>query len=58
MAKEQKADRQQKAPDESSTAASDTQNERARAWAKEHGYDVNDRGRVPADIREAFEKSR
>ncbi|MFF1776970.1 Lsr2 family protein [Streptomyces virginiae] len=25
-----------------------------RAWAKEKGYDVNDRGRVPAKIREAF----
>ncbi|TJZ42742.1 Lsr2 family protein [Streptomyces piniterrae] len=28
-----------------------------RAWAKENGYSVNDRGRVPADIREAFEKA-
>ncbi|MFF4607635.1 Lsr2 family protein [Streptomyces sp. NPDC001339] len=28
-----------------------------RAWAKENGYNVNDRGRVPADIREAFEKA-
>ncbi|WP_329271851.1 histone-like nucleoid-structuring protein Lsr2 [Streptomyces sp. NBC_01451] len=28
-----------------------------RAWAKENGYDVNDRGRVPADIREAYEKA-
>ncbi|MEU5435422.1 Lsr2 family protein [Streptomyces sp. NPDC020719] len=27
-----------------------------RRWAKEQGYAVNDRGRVPADIREAFEK--
>ncbi|MFI5621023.1 Lsr2 family protein [Streptomyces sp. NPDC051567] len=29
-----------------------------RAWAKENGYNVNDRGRVPADIREAFEKAK
>jgi hypothetical protein len=28
-----------------------------RAWAKEKGYDVNDRGRVPATIREAYEKA-
>ncbi|MEU7180018.1 histone-like nucleoid-structuring protein Lsr2 [Streptomyces celluloflavus] len=30
---------------------------KVRAWAKENGYNVNDRGRVPADIREAFEKA-
>ena len=28
-----------------------------RAWAKENGYEVNDRGRVPAPIREAYEKA-
>ncbi|MGY4969595.1 histone-like nucleoid-structuring protein Lsr2 [Streptomyces nigrescens] len=28
-----------------------------RAWAKENGYPVNDRGRVPADIREAYQKA-
>ncbi|MEU3640967.1 Lsr2 family protein [Streptomyces albogriseolus] len=28
-----------------------------RAWAKEQGFDVNDRGRVPADIRAAYEKA-
>lgn len=26
-----------------------------RNWAKEHGYQVNDRGRVPNNIREAYE---
>lgn len=26
-----------------------------RAWAKENGYEVNDRGRVPATIRKAYE---
>ncbi|MFD8089008.1 histone-like nucleoid-structuring protein Lsr2 [Streptomyces malaysiensis] len=25
-----------------------------RAWAKESGYEVNDRGRVPASVREAY----
>jgi len=28
-----------------------------RAWAKENGHDVNDRGRVPANVREAYEKA-
>ena len=30
---------------------------RIREWAKEQGYEVNDRGRVPASIREAYEKA-
>jgi Lsr2 len=28
-----------------------------RAWAKENGYEVNDRGRVPASVKEAYEKA-
>ncbi|AKH83830.1 hypothetical protein AA958_18260 [Streptomyces sp. CNQ-509] len=28
-----------------------------RAWAKEQGYEVSERGRVPANIREAYEKA-
>lgn len=28
-----------------------------RAWAKDQGYEVNDRGRVPASIRQAYEKA-
>lgn len=28
-----------------------------RTWARENGYEVNDRGRVPAPIREAYEKA-
>ncbi|WP_435270938.1 histone-like nucleoid-structuring protein Lsr2 [Streptomyces sp. 1222.5] len=28
-----------------------------RAWAKEQGYEVNDRGRVPSTIREAYAKA-
>ncbi|MGI5372675.1 histone-like nucleoid-structuring protein Lsr2 [Streptomyces sp. CA-251387] len=31
--------------------------EELRAWAREHNYQVNDRGRVPASIREAYEKA-
>ncbi|WP_327350530.1 histone-like nucleoid-structuring protein Lsr2 [Streptomyces sp. NBC_01304] len=29
-----------------------------RAWAKENGFEVSDRGRVPATVREAYEKAR
>lgn len=28
-----------------------------RAWAKEQGYEVNDRGRVSATVRESYEKA-
>ncbi|WP_030689650.1 histone-like nucleoid-structuring protein Lsr2 [Streptomyces sp. NRRL B-1347] len=28
-----------------------------RAWAKGNGYEVNDRGRVPTAIREAYDKA-
>ena len=28
-----------------------------RAWAKENGHEVNDRGRVSAEVREAYEKA-
>ncbi|TSB19296.1 Lsr2 family protein [Streptomyces sp. NBC_01525] len=28
-----------------------------RAWARENGYNVNDRGRVPVEIREAYAKA-
>ncbi|WP_340376640.1 Lsr2 family protein [Streptomyces sp. SS7] len=30
---------------------------RIRAWAKENGHEVNDRGRVPASVKEAYEKA-
>ncbi|WP_327356309.1 histone-like nucleoid-structuring protein Lsr2 [Streptomyces sp. NBC_01304] len=29
-----------------------------RAWAKVNGFEVSDRGRVPAAVREAYEKAR
>ncbi|MEV0115277.1 Lsr2 family protein [Streptomyces sp. NPDC050844] len=29
-----------------------------RAWAKANGFEVSDRGRVPASVREAYEKAR
>ncbi|MFJ5221208.1 Lsr2 family protein [Streptomyces sp. NPDC088354] len=45
-----------------STAPKPTQSSdetaKVRAWAKENGYEINNRGRVPASIREAYEKVR
>ncbi|MDI3418412.1 histone-like nucleoid-structuring protein Lsr2 [Streptomyces luteolus] len=38
-------------------AASSENTAQIRAWAKENGFEVNDRGRVPASIREAYEKA-
>ncbi|WP_432190518.1 histone-like nucleoid-structuring protein Lsr2 [Streptomyces sp. Tue6028] len=32
--------------------------EELRAWARENGHQVNDRGRVPVSIREAYQKAR
>jgi hypothetical protein len=32
--------------------------EEVRAWARANGHEVNDRGRVPREIREAFEAAR
>jgi hypothetical protein len=39
----------------SSTSTVDTA--AIRSWAKENGYEVNDRGRVPANVREAYDKA-
>ncbi|MFG2228066.1 Lsr2 family protein [Streptomyces sp. NPDC048644] len=39
-------------------AASSEDTAAIRAWAKENGYSINDRGRVPADIREAYQKAK
>ncbi len=40
------------APRKRSTASSDTA--AVREWAQRNGYTVGDRGRIPADIREAY----
>ncbi|MFC9231375.1 Lsr2 family protein [Streptomyces decoyicus] len=37
--------------------ASNSDTAQIRAWAKENGHEVNDRGRVPAPVREAYEKA-
>lgn len=29
-----------------------------RDWARENGFTVNERGRIPAEVREAYEKAR
>lgn len=35
----------------------DPDTDKVRAWAKENGLDVKDRGRVPGEIRKAYEKA-
>ncbi|WP_441245452.1 histone-like nucleoid-structuring protein Lsr2 [Kitasatospora sp. McL0602] len=39
----------------SAAGAADTA--KIRSWAKENGYEVNDRGRVPSTVREAYERA-
>ncbi|MCX4564497.1 Lsr2 family protein [Streptomyces phaeochromogenes] len=39
-------------------SAADGDTAQIRAWAKENGYEVNDRGRVPAEIKEAYAKAK
>ncbi|MDT0467109.1 MULTISPECIES: histone-like nucleoid-structuring protein Lsr2 [Streptomyces] len=39
-------------------AAAGPSAEEVRAWARENGYEVNDRGRVPRELREVFEAAR
>jgi hypothetical protein len=41
----------------SSSAASGTSAAEIREWARSNGYDVPERGRIPAEIREAFESA-
>ncbi|MEV0220711.1 Lsr2 family protein [Streptomyces sp. NPDC050704] len=46
------------APKRSGTAASGSgDTAKIRAWAKENGYEVNDRGRVSAEVRSAYDKA-
>jgi len=39
------------------TAVRNADTAKIREWAKEQGYDVSERGRVPASIREAYAKA-
>ncbi len=41
----------------SSGGSSSQDTAKIRAWAKDNGYDVNDRGRVPGTVREAYEQA-
>ena len=47
----------QAAPKNRSSATS-TDSQRIRTWARENGYEVSDRGRVKAEIAEAFQAAR
>lgn len=39
------------------SSAAGAETPKIRAWAKENGYEVNERGRVPTNIREAYKKA-
>ncbi|MEV5599156.1 Lsr2 family protein [Streptomyces sp. NPDC052496] len=41
----------------SGSASGSGETAKIRAWAKENGYEVNERGRVSADIREAYQNA-
>ncbi|MFI2238893.1 Lsr2 family protein [Streptomyces chrestomyceticus] len=41
----------------SASASGSGETAKIRAWAKENGYEVNERGRVSADIREAYQNA-
>ncbi|MFH8349204.1 Lsr2 family protein [Streptomyces sp. NPDC018045] len=41
----------------SGAASGSGETAKIRAWAKENGYEVNERGRVSADIREAYQNA-
>lgn len=40
------------------SAADREQNQAIRAWARKNGYDVSERGRIPAEVIEAYHKKR
>lgn len=37
-----------------STSSSSGETKKIREWARDNGYDVSDRGRIPADIMDAY----
>ena len=39
----------------SSTPASTSDTAKVREWARQNGYTVSDRGRIPSNVREAYE---
>ncbi|MGH4033033.1 histone-like nucleoid-structuring protein Lsr2 [Actinomycetota bacterium Odt1-20B] len=43
---------------QSATGSNSSDTAAIRAWAKDNGFEVNDRGRVPASIREAYDKAK
>ncbi|MBB1243103.1 Lsr2 family protein [Streptomyces durbertensis] len=46
-----------KAARSTTASSSSAETPKIRAWAKENGYEVNERGRVPTTIREAYKKA-
>ncbi|MFJ7305625.1 Lsr2 family protein [Streptomyces sp. NPDC099088] len=52
-----KAGKARRSSGRASSASGSNDTPAIRAWAKENGYEVNDRGRVPATVREAYDKA-
>ncbi|MEE2521997.1 Lsr2 family protein [Pseudarthrobacter sp. J75] len=46
-----------KAPRGKAAAARNQDSAQIRQWAREHGYTVNSRGRIQAEIQEAYQKA-
>ncbi|QPP10287.1 Lsr2 family protein [Streptomyces bathyalis] len=46
-----------KGPGRAPSAGGSNETAKIREWAKEQGFEVNERGRVPATVREAYEKA-
>lgn len=40
-----------------SSTAEREQNQAIRAWAREQGYEISDRGRIPTEVAEAYRKA-
>ncbi|GAB2898504.1 histone-like nucleoid-structuring protein Lsr2 [Streptomyces mayteni] len=57
MEKGRKLGRSKRTPSVAKHSASSVDSAAVREWAKENGFEVNDRGRVPASVREAYEKA-
>ncbi|PXY18983.1 histone-like nucleoid-structuring protein Lsr2 [Prauserella muralis] len=40
-----------------SSSAERQQNQAIRAWARENGFEINDRGRIPSEVTEAYRQA-
>lgn len=50
--------RKARTPARPSSSTDREQNQAIRAWAREKGYEISDRGRIPSEVTEAYFKAR